>query len=88
MKIRVEERHIQGAVAGSATMCPIARALREQLGGQWIIKTLGEHWDRACQWPGTWYRLPTRAIQFSKRHTAGDPVEPIAFVLKSDEAHT
>jgi hypothetical protein len=81
LEVRVEEKHIVGAVAKSATACPIARALRDQYGGEWSIKTLGD-WNVACQWVGKRYHLPSRAVHFCRDFDEGRPVYPNLFVLE------
>jgi hypothetical protein len=82
MTIHVERSHIMGSEPRSTTMCPIARALQEQIPGQgtWCV------WlNKAALWPGKSYDLPTTAVDFIKDLLDGKSVKPFLFTL--EESH-
>jgi hypothetical protein len=81
MIVRVDQKHITGAVAESACACPIARALREQYPQKvvWCV-----YLDRICQFPGRSYMLPPKAVQFMADFLLKKAVLPFSFEVNEE----
>lgn len=82
MLVQVQPRHIQAGHRGIPDECPIALALRDQLGCDTIVD-VGAVFIYILKTGGrpTQYILPYIARNFVLDFDAGHPVKPIAFML-------
>ena len=83
MDVRVTADHIREGTPNSALTCPIAWAIKEQLGTSMPIEVfeglaLADHMEA---------RLPEIACEFVDRFDKGKHVEPIEFTLTWIDEH-
>jgi hypothetical protein len=82
MKVRVEvtKNHIQRGRKGNVNYCPIALALKEQLGLR-QVRVGGIHITFGPQFGGLSVRLPRQAAKFITAFDEKEPVKPFSFTL-------
>lgn len=83
VKISVTQDHINLGVRHGAAVCPIARAVREQIDGasfvtvKSYVSLYSQHEDRSIS-----YTLPNEARLFMERFDEGLSVQPFEFEME------
>jgi hypothetical protein len=78
MKVEVTQEDIDKGGRWMAERCPVARALRREVGG--AVGVSGGYWIKRTG--NSWIALPKKVFRWTQRFDMGRPVKPFTFTTR------